>query len=310
MFGFRFSLATIAFICTNNKFCESWTTPLTELKTYRSTTCTKMNMSNDSNNLNRRNLLQSSALSILLPLTSIVNAEKALADESSMNVDDFLKTGMVSQPMGVSGQAGKSKPETGVILREGSEVARDSRSGNVAAEILLGSKDDPKAVLTSYSSPWSLASGTVFDVECRDSKTGDGAFLSVSDSTNGKGLADLPSSFFLDNIMKPTGRFSFYGVPTDVKVKKDSIVQDYRFIELSFSSLSQSTMTEIPRKAIIATTVVPGTENAVMLVGSATATRWNKGSGDTVRKTVESFRAVPAPKSEMKIRAKKKKEEV
>ena len=311
MFGFRFSLATVALILTNNKVCRAWTTPFSQLRTRKSTTCvTKMSMSNDENNLNRRALLQSSASSILLVFSSAINAEKVVADDSSMNVNDFLKTGMVSQPMGVSGQAGKSKPETGVILREGSEVARDSRSGNVAAEILLGSKDDPKAVLTSYSSPWSLASGTVFDVECRDAKTGDGVFLSVTESTNGKGLEDLPSSFFLGNVMKPTGRFSFYGVPTDVKVKKDSIVQDYRFIEVSFSSLSQSTMTEIPRKAIIATTVVPGTENAVMLIGSATVSRWNKGSGDIVRKTVESFRAVPAPKSEMKIRAKKRKEEV
>jgi len=38
-----------------------------------------------------------------------------LADE--MNVEDFLKKGGVSMPMGVSGQAGKMRPETGVVLR-------------------------------------------------------------------------------------------------------------------------------------------------------------------------------------------------
>merc|ERR1712232_1331389 len=194
-----------------------------------------------------------------------------------VNVEDFLKTGMVQQPMGVSGQAGKMKPETGVVLREGSQVARDARSGNVLAEILVGTSTDLTPVVASYSSPWPLASGSVFDVECRDAKTGDGAFLAVTESTKGKKLGDIPNSFFLDQVMKPTGRFSFYGSPTDVKVKKDKIVDDYRYVELSFSNLSQSTMTEIPRNAIIATTIVPGTENAVMLIGSSTASRWKKG---------------------------------
>lgn len=45
----------------------------------------------------------------------------ALADESkipdTLDIDNFLRSGQVSNPMGVSGQAGKSRPETGVILR-------------------------------------------------------------------------------------------------------------------------------------------------------------------------------------------------
>jgi hypothetical protein len=45
----------------------------------------------------------------------------ALADESkipdTLDIDNFLRYGQVSNPMGVSGQAGKSRPETGVILR-------------------------------------------------------------------------------------------------------------------------------------------------------------------------------------------------
>ena len=54
-----------------------------------------------------------------------------------VDTEDFIRTGMVSMPMGVSGQAGKSKPTTGVVLRDGSEVNRDSRSGDVLAEILV-----------------------------------------------------------------------------------------------------------------------------------------------------------------------------
>ena len=64
-------------------------------------------------------------------------------------------------PMGVSGQAGKAKPVTGVLLREGTDISRDSKSGNVLAEILVqkkGSSDaeDFMAVVTSFQSPWPL----------------------------------------------------------------------------------------------------------------------------------------------------------
>ena len=78
------------------------------------------------------------------------------------------------------------------------------------AEILVqeaGSKD-LVPVLASFVSPWSLAEGTVFDVECRNPKTGDGAFLAVSPSTGGKSLSELKDSFFVNSLVGPTGRFS------------------------------------------------------------------------------------------------------
>lgn len=306
------SIAYVILISTFNQGCMAWAPPVSNAQSSQiRTTDTALKMSATEGNdgvLNRRNLLQSATAAIIGMEGVLLNSQNAFAADTpdGVNIDNFLKTGMVSQPMGVSGQAGKSRPETGVVLREGSSVARDSRTGNVVAEILVGDRSDPIAVFTSFDSPWPLAVGTVFDVESRDAKTGDGAFLAVTESTGGKALADLPKSFFLAELVKPTGRFSFYGAPTDVKVKKDSIEKDYRYIELTFSTLSQSTQTEIPRNAIIATTIVPGTENAVMLVGSATSNRWKKGAGDAVRSTVESFRAVPAPKSGLKVRAKQR----
>lgn len=45
------------------------------------------------------------------------NVAVAADTPEGVDVDSYLRTGMVPQPMGVSGQAGKSKPETGVILR-------------------------------------------------------------------------------------------------------------------------------------------------------------------------------------------------
>lgn len=114
--------------------------------------------SNDqsSNNNDRRNFITQSAATILASI-AIGNPKAAFAADDGFSVDDFLKTGQVAMPMGVSGQAGKSKPETGIVFRDGSELSRDTKSGDVLTEILLNAQsDDPIAVVTSFSSPWPL----------------------------------------------------------------------------------------------------------------------------------------------------------
>jgi hypothetical protein len=173
-----------------------------------------------------------SAAAMVLPRYYAANA-------ADVDTENFLKTGMVSMPMGVSGQAGKAKPVTGVVLREGSDVRRDERAGGVLAEILVGKSSNPIPVLAGFSSPWPLARGGLFDVECRDSGTGDGAFLAVASAGGIKGVADLPKSFFTDSLFSSTGRFSFYGSPTDIRVKKSDVDGSYRYLEIQFSSLSQ-----------------------------------------------------------------------
>lgn len=195
------------------------------------------------------------------------------------------------------------------FLRDGSEVFRDSRTGDVLAEILVGSRNNVGSkisVLASFQSPWPLASGSVFDVECRNPSTGDGSFLAVTGNTGGKGISDLPDSFFLESLIAPTSRFSFYGTPTDIKIKKSGLNSktNYRFIDLGFSTLSQSTNTEIPRRARIVATIPDGSSQAVMLVGSASAQRWRKGSEEEIAKVIDSFQAVPAPPSSLRMRAK------
>ena len=207
--------------------------------------------------------------------------------------------------MGVSSQAGKSRPQTGVVFRDGTDVLQ-GKSGDVSAELLTGTKAQPTAVLVSFSAPYKLETGSVFDVECRDGKTGDGAFLAVTESTNGKSLEELPSSFFLSRLFDPTGRFSFYGPPTDVKVKKSTILDggNRRLIELTFSNLSQSTNAEIPRNALLVATIPNNTNNAVMLVVSSNANRWKKGAQMRALEIANSFNAIQAPKTNMKLRVK------
>jgi len=249
----------------------------------------------------------SAALIAGLGFSDSAFAAEVPALQESLDIDNFLRTGMEAQPMGVSGQAGKSRPETGVFLRDGTSVSRDSRSGNVLAEIVLGKKTDLSAVLVSFASPWPLAKGTVFDVECRDAKSGDGAFLAVTGKVDDKDINDLPTSFFLDQLFAPTGRFSFYGSPTNIKVKKSTVDGNKRIIEFSFSNLSQSTNAEIPRNAMLIATIPSGVDQAVMLIGSASASRWkNKGIDATIRKTIDSFNASPSPKTSLKVRAQEK----
>ena len=256
--------------------------------------------------ISRRDVVGASlsfAASLAFLAPSRANAAAAVQD--SLDTDEFLRTGVdAGGNMGVSSQAGKSRPQTGVVFRDGTDVLQ-GKSGDVSAEILVGTKAQPSSVLVSFTAPYKLETGSVFDVECRDGKTGDGAFLAVTTPANGKALGELPSSFFLERLFDPTGRFSFYGPPTDVKVKKSTMIDDAtRVLDVSFSNLSQSTNAEIPRKAVLVATIPKGTDNAVMLVASANEGRWKKGGEDRARGIVESFRAIPAPKTNMKLRAK------
>jgi len=243
-----------------------------------------------------------------LPFLPTAAYADAAAVQDSLDVENFLRKGVdLGGNMGVSSQAGKSRPQTGVVLRDGTEV-RQAKDGSVAAEILTGTKEKPVAVMTSFSSPWKLETGPVFDVECRDKRSGDGIFVAVTENTGGKRIGDLPNSFFLDRLFSPTGRFSFYGPPTDIKVKKSTMDGTNKVIELSFSNLSQSTNAEIPRNAMLVATIPEGTDSAVMLIGSANAARWKNGASKTVKDSLDSFKALPSPKTNLKLRAKDRSE--
>ena len=85
-------------------------------------------------------------------------AWSASAVQDSMNVDEFLRRGVdAGGGMGVSSQAGKSRPETGVFLRDGSDVSRNRKTGDLNAEIIVnGNNGEKMAVFISYNSPWPL----------------------------------------------------------------------------------------------------------------------------------------------------------
>lgn len=122
----------------------------------------------------------------------------------------------------------------------------------------------------------------------------------MSSDVKGSSIADLPNKFFQDQLFSSTGRFSFYGAPTDVKITKSTSNGAYRTMDINFSILSQSTGAEVPRKARVVATIPEGSSQAVMLIGSASALRWKKGTDQKVASTAESFRAVAAPQSSLR----------
>ena len=129
------------------------------------------------------------------------------------------------------------------------------------------------------------------------------------DVGSGQSLADLHKAFIVSSLFSKTGRFSFYGPPTDIKVKEGDIASkngnDYKTFDVSFATLSQSTQTEIPRKATVVATMIPSSSQVVLLVASASALRWkSKGADKTIATVMDSFSAIPAPTNGLKVRAK------
>jgi len=243
--------------------------------------------------------------------TALIGA--SIANANTMDTESFLSSGGVAMPMGVSGQAGKQKPETGVLLREGTDISRDTKTGNVLAEILVQKtngkdKEDYMPVVASFSAPWPLATGMVYDVECRSSKTGDAAFLAVTppiaDAGSKTALADMKDKDLIKSLFGLRGRFSFYGVPTDIKIKKSVMsAEGYKILDVNFSTLSQATQTEVPRKSKIVATLPKGSTQIVMLVASSSASRWaNDGAEKSITSTVNSFRATAGPPTNLKLR--------
>jgi len=242
----------------------------------------------------------------------IAGATASIGNANTMDTDQFLQSGGVAMPMGVSGQAGKQKPETGVLLREGTDISRDTKTGNVLSEILVQKanskdKEDYMPVVASFTAPWPLATGMVYDVECRSSKTGDAAFLAVTppiaDAGSSNVLADMKDKDLIKSLFGLRGRFSFYGVPTDIKIKKSIMADGYKILDVNFSTLSQATQTEVPRKSKIVATLPKGSSQIVMLVASSCASRWaNDGAEKTITSTVNSFRATAGPQTNLKLR--------
>lgn len=177
--------------------------------------------------------------------------------------------------------SGKTRPELGVILAEAATVTGDTISGNV---VLRGGL----LATASFTSKWGLAEGGYYDVEAK-SKDGDSAFLQVAALPKGKSLAEQPKGWLASQVASISGRYGAYGAPSDLKVLSDTPTSTGRQLEISFTALSPG-MAETPRRAIVAATQPPGSDEALLLVASTSATRWKKGGEAACKDTAGSFR--------------------
>ena len=138
---------------------------------------TNPSSSSSSSSSSRRHVIGSllggvSTAAVVLGGGNIIDNTNMMAQAGEMDVDSFLQSGGVAMPMGVSGQAGKSKPITNIIFREdGIDISRNSKTGNVIAEILVqkaGTKqeeyndDNLMSVITSFSAPYPLGKSLLF----------------------------------------------------------------------------------------------------------------------------------------------------
>lgn len=184
----------------------------------------------------------------------------------------------------------RERAKTGVT-RTGSVPTEDVviAPGRLREE--LRGVDDPSTIVElafSYPRQWSLATGPNIDV--RDLRTSDAAFVLATPLPAGKQLADLPSSFFIDVLFSPEGKFGQYGQVDDRRVVSSRLVEGAggvpsRVLDIKFAALSFN-YNLVERRLLLRATAVGG--GVYMLAASTLNTRYSKMS-DTMRDICDSF---------------------
>jgi len=217
---------------------------------------------------------------VLAPVAAAA-AEQPMTTASDIGSYAAL-TGESSTPMGVGTMAGKSRPVTGCVLVE----APRSAGATVSADLVL--RGGSVATVAFDAPGLKLAKGFYYDVEARD-KLGDSSYVQVV-----KGGGGASGAAIADAVLRRDGRYGAFGPPTNVKVVSDGGAAP-RVVEIAFSAITPGG-TETPRRAAVAVAAAPGSDDAVVLVSSASETRW-KGGGDALARTVSSTFRVEATRA-------------
>lgn len=187
------------------------------------------------------------------------------------------------------GGLGKTKPETGVTLRDGFIPLQNSQ-GFVTGEIL--SPVNGRPILVQFQSPWPLLP-TTSGLEARDLRDPESAFVQVV--TNKKKWTDANSALKVisESVLGQQGKFGAYASPFDIKVKTvtDSVV------ECKFTTYTPS-LRESDRQVLVKQQDV-GDNTLVLLVAGTTSLRY-PAQRNTFLKVIDSFEAVAAPQSSLK----------
>lgn len=162
--------------------------------------------------------------------------------------------------------------------------------------------DDGSAVDISFSFPsdWSVSSGPNLDV--RNLRTSDSAFLLVAPLPEGKTIEQLPRQFYTNLIFSREGKYGAYGGVDDFSVRDFEMVnirspsggeQPYRRFSLTFAALTYNANT-VQRRARVSATALRG--SVFVLVAGCLGTRYTEASRD-LTDIQDSYRAYTTSKA-------------
>lgn len=185
---------------------------------------------------------------------------------------------------------GKTKADLGMYLVEEPKQTGATISGDV---VLNGGI----IATATFDSQWALSPGGYNDVEASN-REGDTAFMQIATLGRGDKLAP---KFFADKIFSVDGRYGAYGQPVDVKIKPSAgAAENEMLFDISFSTLTPGG-SEVPRKGVVRAIQAKGSSDILMLVCTASASRWKKEGADAAsRKTAASFRIADTRPTDLK----------
>lgn len=252
----------------------------------------------------RRAILRTAASAAVLPLLA-GRAQAGGVPEGMKTSESYTNLQQISPEttgtLGAGTMSSRSRPVTGVVLLEDVQEGGKKDSPTVSADLVLDG--GVVATATFDSEPgYPLVRGMFYDVEVRNAKSADGAFLQVAALPAGKTLADVDDKFLTKSVFSTEGRFGAYGAPTDIKVLKSEAGSPARLLDISFSALSPG-QTEVPRRALVAAVQPEGATDVVMLVSGSTASQWKKSEG-AMRKMAASYRIARTRPTSIKRKSK------
>ena len=149
----------------------------------------------------------------------------------------------------------------------------------------------------AYPKEWSVSEGPNLDV--RNVRTSDSAFLLVAAMPAGGTFEALPKKFFTDLLFRAEGKYGAYGGVDDFAVTQSELTnlkapsgttQPYRRISMRFDVLTYNQNT-VRRRALLSATMVGG--SVYVLVASCLGSRYKEALAD-LAEIQTSFRALTA----------------
>lgn len=242
----------------------------------------------------------------LLAVSSAVATPAVEPEGSGATAGTGLVAGAAEAESSGATSARGARPARGAaaLLRERAKTGV-SRTGLIPAEQAVASPGifsdelrgvgDPSAVVgVSFSFPpsWTQARGP--NVDLRNIRTSDGAFLLAAALPAGTtSVRSLPDSFFTRALFAPDGKYTAYGSVDDFKVISSRVDEragvDYRTLDIKFAALSFNY--NLVERRLLLTAAGVG-DSVFMLAASALANRYETVAAD-LRGVCDSFRVRP-----------------